>query len=617
MSGISVLSETEVGDTVGLLEVGGVIAVATIVAVAAFSRRLGIAAPILLVFVGVALSYLPGVPEIEIPPEFILDFLLPPILYAAAIRLSFVDFRRNLGTIVSLSVVLVVATAVGTGLALYAILPALSIPAGVALGAVISPPDAVAATAVGRRLSLPPRLLVVLEGEGLVNDATALVLFGSALTIATSSTQQTDLLAISGNFAYAVAVAVAIGLAVGIVTVFVRSRLEDPILATAISITVPFLAFAPTLALGASGVLAVVVAGLYTGYANPGAFSVVTRTSDRINWSTIQFLLENAVFLLIGLQIRTLIEQVNTENEHPTLLSVAGIPVEPLSVEATFGIGLLATVLLILLRFLWVGPLVVLLRLREQYAEASTLRALLLLQQRLREPGRRRALGHRIGFLRRRYARKRADLEQLRSQIIDWRGGVVLGWSGMRGVVTLAAAQSIPIPDPTDSIADIPYRPQLILIAFTVAVVTLLLQGATLPALIRWLRITGVDETADRRQLAALLEELSYTGLSVLDDPGSIIEGTREVDPEILERVRQASYLRAEAAWERGHGTDLPLEATPHRLYRRLRLAVVEAEREHLLELRRRGTYPPRIESQAQALLDLEETRLRPAASTE
>lgn len=607
MSGISVLSETAVADTVGVLEVGGVIAVAVIVAVAAFSRRLGIAAPILLVAIGVGLSYLPGVPEIEIPPEFVLDFLLPPILYAAAIRLSFVDFRRNLGTIVSLSVVLVVATAFGTGFVLFAILPALNLAAGIALGAVISPPDAVAATAVGRRLGLPPRLLVVLEGEGLVNDATALVLFGSALAIAQAPpTQDVDLLGIGGNFAFAVVVAVLIGLAVGILTVFVRSRLQDPVLATAISITVPFLAFAPTLALDASGVLAVVVAGLYTGHANPAAFSAVTRTSDRINWSTIQFLLENAVFLLIGLQIRTLIEQVN-ENQSTTV--VGGALVQPLSVEATFGIGLLATVLLILLRFLWVGPLVLLLRLREQYAEASTLSALLLLQQRLREPGRRRLLGHRVGFLRRRYTRKRADLEQLRSQIIDWRGGVILSWSGMRGVVTLAAAQSIP---PT-----IPYRPQLVLIAFTVAVVTLLLQGGTLPALIRWLGITGVDENADRRQLAALLEELSFNGLSVLDDPGSIIEGTREVDPEILERVRQASYLRAEAAWERGHGTDLPLEATPHRLYRRLRLAVVEAEREHLLELRRRGTYPPRIESQAQALLDLEETRLRPAPSAE
>ncbi|MGT2425773.1 cation:proton antiporter [Amnibacterium kyonggiense] len=432
----------------------------------------------------------------------------------------------------------------------------------------------------------------MLEGEGLVNDATALVLLTTAVGLATGSSSG-DALAISGDFARAVVVAVVIGFVVGIVTVKIRSRLEDPVLATAISLAVPFLAFAPTLALNASGVLAVVVAGLYTGYANPGSFSVVTRSSDRINWNTIQFLLENAVFLLVGLQIRSLIEEVDQQPE--------------LSLGATVGLGLLATALLIALRFLWVGPLVLLLKLREGRAEARTLQSLLFLQQQLTRPTHGR-LRRRITLLRRRYARQRADLEQLRAESIDWRSGVILGWSGMRGVVTLAAAQSIPIHP------NIHYRPQLILIAFIVAAVSLLLQGATLPPLIRKLGINGVDEAADQRQLASLLDELSYHGMAVLDDPEAAVDGVDDVDPEVLERVRQASYLRAEAAWERIHGTDQPLEATPHRLFRRLRLAVVEAEREHLLELRRQGTYPARIEDRAQALLDLEETRLRPAA---
>jgi monovalent cation/hydrogen antiporter len=583
------------GPDLTVIEVGGVIGIAVIVLMAAFSRRLGIAAPILLVVVGVVASSIPGLPRIDVPHEFVLDVLLPPILYAAAIRLPFVDFRRNLGTILSLSVVLVLVTAFGTGFALFAVLPYLNLAAGVALGAVLSPPDAVAATAVGRRLGLPPRLVVVLEGEGLVNDATALVLLGSAAALVTE-TKQPDLLLTLQNFAFAVVVAVVIGVVVGVVTVRVRARLDDPVLATAISITVPFLAFAPTTALGASGVLAVVVAGLYTGYANPGSFSVVTRTSDRINWNTIQFLLENAVFLLIGLQIRSLVEEVVNAPPGKAVLSL----------EGTIGLGLLATALLILLRFLWVGPLVLLLRSREQRAEARTLRALLFLQQRLREPTHGR-LRRRTTVLRRRYARRRADLEQLRGQAIDWRSGVVLGWSGMRGVVTLAAAQSLP--------PGISYRPQLILIAFIVAVVTLLLQGGTLPALIRVLRISGVDETEDQRLLASLLDDLSYHGLAVLDEPDSLVEGAADIDPEILERVRQTSFLRAESAWERSHARDLPLEATPHRLFRRLRLAVVEAEREHLLELRRQGVYPARIEDRAQALLDLEETRLRPAVT--
>jgi CPA1 family monovalent cation:H+ antiporter len=572
-----------------MLEVAGVIGIAVIVASAAFARRLGVAAPILLLVIGVGLSYLPGVPKIDLPPEFVLDVLLPPILYAAAIKLPYVDFRRNLGTILSLSVVLVLVTAFGTGFVLFHVLPDLILPAGIALGAVLSPPDAVAATAVGRRLGLPPRILSVLEGEGLVNDATALVLLTTAAGLVTGE-QSGNAFVISGDFVYAVVVAAVIGLVVGMVTVAVRARLDDPVLATAISLAVPFLAFAPTLVAHASGVLAVVVAGLYTGYANPGSFSVVTRTADRINWNTIQFLLENAVFLLVGLQIRSLVDQAN---EDPSL-----------SLGATVGLGLLATALLIALRFLWVGPLVLLLRLREHRAEARTLQSLLHLQHQLTQPthGRWR---RRITVLRRRYARRRADLEQLRRESIDWRSGVILGWSGMRGVVTLAAAQSLP---------DVAYRPQLVLIAFIVAVVSLLLQGVTLPPLIRALRINGIDETADQKQLASLLDDLSFHGLAVLDDPGSAVDGVDDVDPEIIERVRQASYLRAEAAWERGHSGDLPLEATPHRLFRRLRLAVVDAEREHLLELRRQGVYPPRIEDRAQALLDLEETRLRPAA---
>ena len=206
------------GPDLTVLEVGGVVAIAVIVLMAAFSRRLGIAAPILLVVVGVVASYIPGLPRIDVPHEFVLDVLLPPILYAAAIRLPFVDFRRNLGTILSLSVVLVLVTAFGTGFVLFAALPDLNLAAGVALGAVLSPPDAVAATAVGRRLGLPPRLVVVLEGEGLVNDATALVLLGSAAALVTE-TKQPDLLLILQDFAFAVVVAVAIGFVVGVVTV--------------------------------------------------------------------------------------------------------------------------------------------------------------------------------------------------------------------------------------------------------------------------------------------------------------------------------------------------------------------------------------------------------------
>lgn len=566
------------------LGIYAVVGVAVVVAVAAFSKRLGIAAPIILVIVGIALSYLPSMPSIEVPHEWVLNGLLPPILYAAAISVPVVDFRRNIGTITSLSIVLVMVTAFGTGFLLYALLPDLNLAAAIALGAIISPPDAVAATSIGRRLGLPPRLLTVLEGEGLVNDATALVLLRSATAAAAGGLLSPW--ATIWDFIYAVIVAIIVGLGAGFVTVFIRSKLNDSVLDTAISIAVPFVAFMPTEALGASGVLAVVVAGLYTGHASPSTFSAQARISDRINWRTIQFLLESAVFLLIGLEIRTLIEHVD-----PSILGVG----------ESIAIGLLATVALVFLRFLWVGPLVYGIKLREQHAEKRALRHWLTLGHYSQVPHR-GAWQARRRRAQRQYERRRTDLEQLRREVIGWRGGIVISWSGMRGVVTLAAAQSLP--------ENTPYRSQLILIAVTVAVATLIVQGGTLPALIRWLGVQGIDVPEDRKELASLLDEISFAGLAVLEDPSAVIGSVEEIDPDVIERVRQASFLRAESAWERSR--EHAPGKTPHRTYRQLRLAVVKAERERLLEARSRGAYASRILAQAQAMLDLEETRLRP-----
>jgi CPA1 family monovalent cation:H+ antiporter len=572
------------------LGVYAVIAVAVIVGVAAFARKLGVAAPIILVIVGVTLSFLPGVPDIEVPPEIILDGLLPPILYAAAISVPLTDFRRNLAPIAGLSVVLVVITAFASGFLLYTMLPDLNLAAAIALGAIISPPDAVAATSIGRKLGLPPRLLTVLEGEGLVNDATALVLLRTALA-AVAGTLATPWAGVL-DFLSAVLIALVVGLVVGFVSVWVRSKLNDPVLDTALSVVVPFAAFAPTEALHGSGVLAVVITGLYTGHASPSRFSAQARISDHINWRTIQFLLENGVFLLIGLELRTLIADV----EHPEVLSVWN----------AVGIGLIAMLALVVIRFVLVVPLIFGLRRRAERAEKSVLREWLMISYFRDHPVRFRWQALRKQRAETRYERHRTDLEEFRQEAIDWRGGVVLGWAGMRGVVTLAAAQSLP--------ADIPYRPQLILIAFTVAFVSLVVQGGTLPGLIRALGLLGADVGDDRKLLAQLLDDLSEAGLSVLDEPETVTGSSIPIDPEVVERVRQSSYLRAESAWERTLASEAPPGGRPHHVYRTLRLAVVDAERTRLLLERAKGSYPSRILTEAQSLLDLEETRLRSRA---
>ncbi|MGO3886171.1 MAG: cation:proton antiporter domain-containing protein, partial [Mycetocola sp.] len=227
-----------------------VAALLIIVAVSYVAPKIGVAAPILLVLVGVACSYIPGAPELEIEPDWILMIVLPPILYSAAVNVPIADFRRNMKAITGLSVGLVIVSAGVIGLLLWWLLPDLSLPAAIALGAVVSPPDAVAATSIGKRLGLPPRLVTVLEGEGLVNDATALVLLRSAIAATAGAV---SFWGVIGDFAYAVLVAIAVGVVVGAVTVWVRSKLDDPVLTTAISFGVPFLAFFPAEELNASG----------------------------------------------------------------------------------------------------------------------------------------------------------------------------------------------------------------------------------------------------------------------------------------------------------------------------------------------------------------------------
>ncbi len=569
----------------------GVIGVIVLVTVSKFSKQLGVAAPLVLVLVGVASSYIPGLPTpIEVPPWVILSAVLPPLLYAAAIQVPLMDFRRNLGTISALSVGLVIVTAVIVGVVLHALLPGLSLAEGIALGAVVSPTDAVAATAVAKRLGLPARLVTVLEGESLVNDASSLVLLKSALA---ATAAVVSIGSVAWNFAFSVVVAIVIGLVVGIVTVYFRSRLNDSVLETAMSFAVPFIAYIPTEELGASGILAVVVAGLYTGHNAARKFSAQARIAERLNWRTVQFVLENGVFLLMGVQLNTIIGSVQSDKESITVATAVGI-------------GLLLCVLLLLIRAAFMTPIVIWLRATQRRAAELEDRVSAGLD-RVRnrdEPTTER--GHRRWRRLTRYLERRsADITELQESPIGWRGGAVLTWAGMRGVVTLAAAQSLPAD------GSIPYRAELILIAFTVALVTLLAQGGTLPLMIRLLRVSGTDAAADRRELAGLLEELSEAGIAALENPEIPLADGQKLDDQVVDRVRQDTLLRVEAEWERVEREEQEEETVgPHQQYRALRAAVLDAERAALLEARSRGNYSSRILSRAQTMLDFDESRM-------
>jgi CPA1 family monovalent cation:H+ antiporter len=518
--------------------------VAVVAAGAALARRLGISAPLLLVVVGIAASYLPFVPRVELGPEVVLVGFLPPLLYAAAIRTSLVDFSKHRRSIGLLSVGLVAFTTVGVGLVAYWLLGLVAeslgqepVPfwAAIAIGAVVAPPDAVAATSIARRVGLPRRVVTILEGESLVNDATALVCLRTAIAAAAVTPTVLD---VGLDFVRAAGGGVLVGLIVAIVLAKIRRRFTDPVLDTTLSLTAPFIAYiaAENHYVHASGVLAVVVTGLLLGHKAPIIQSAKSRMSERTNWRTFQFLLENTVFLLIGLQTRWILDDL-AESPLPGWL----IAVSTLAVFAT----------VVLLRPIWVIP---------------------------------------TTFLSRRI------LGPSRPGPVSWQSLVVVSWAGMRGVVTLAAVFTLP--------EDTPHREVLVFIALAVTAGTLLVQGSTLPWLVRRLRLPGPDPAEDALQEAAVLQGAHRAAMEKLDEVS-----TPDDPPQVLKVLRQRGESRAQAAWEWLGRPETEYE-TPSEAYRRLRMAMLEAERAHLLKVRDAGLVADEVLQRAQIALDVEESML-------
>lgn len=558
-------------------EIVAVMAVLIIVAASYFSSRLGLATPIILVIVGLGASLIPGMPPIAPAPELILAVVLPPLLYSAAVNMPVMDFRRDIRTIGALSVLLVLVSAFAVGGLLWAIFPDLSFAAGVAVGAVVSPPDAVAATAIGKRLGLPPRLLTILEGEGLVNDATALVLLRTAVAATAGAFSFWEA---AGDFFYAVVIAIVIGAVVGFLAVRIRSKIDQPVLTTAISFVVPFIAFLPAELAHASGVLAVVAAGLVTGANGVRRLSVADRNAERTNWLTVQLLLENGVFLLMGLQLMTLIDDVEDGG---------------LSVWHAVWVGLAVTVLLGLIRVAFVIPVVFTARRRRSEHEEQERRFGEALE---RVSADERIQQHPRGErLERWLQRRRADARFYAGNGLGWRGGAVLAWSGMRGVVTLAAAQSLPI--------EFPYRTQLVLVAFVVALVTLVGQGGTLPLLIRVLGIRGTDEEQARRELALLLFEVNEAAAGqVLDNPDLRRRGGGTFDAAVLEKARRVQQQMTDPV-RNGRAED-PARAQ----YAELMQLILDAQQDALGEARSTGSYDSTTIKRAQKQLDQVHVRI-------
>jgi Na+/H+ antiporter len=506
-----------------------------VLAFTALADRVDIPAPLLLIAVGVAVSYFPGVPEFHLEADVVLLGLLPPLLYSTAIQSSLVDFNANRRAILLLSVGLVVFTTLGIGALVHALLPGISWPASFAVGAVVSPPDAVAATAIGRRIGLPRRVVTILEGESLLNDATALVALRTAVALLVVGSGEVQAWRVGLDFVWAAAGGVLVGAVLFVVVAWMRKRITDPVLDTGISFVIPFVAYLAAEEVHASGVIAVVIAGLLLGHKAPILQTAQSRIAERMNWRTIAYVLENTVFLLIGLQARWLFD---------------GVGRSTLSTGRIVAVCSATLAGIVVLRMVW----------------------MFIARYALVRPGPDPDLGYKP----------------------PWTFTFVLGWAGMRGVVTLAAAFVIP--------EEAEHREILLLIAFTAVAGTLFIQGLTLGWVARRLDVPSPDPMDDALARATILQQASKAGFEEL-------EKMEYDDPHgVTELIRQQTDQRNFAAWER-LGTTADQE-TPSELYSRVRRAMIDAERRRVLEIRRSGTVASEVISEVLSMLDVEESML-------
>ncbi len=514
------------------------------VAVAAVAKKFALSSPLLLVVAGLGVSFIPGMPPVPLDPGFVLFLVLPPLLYSAALESSALRLRENLRPIGLLAVGLVVFTTVCVGLAAWLLLPDLPLASALVLGAVVAPPDAVAAASIGRRLGLQRRIMTILEGESLLNDATALTLFRVLLAVALASgaSMTTGEAVLDGlaEFALAAVGGVALGAAAGWLLHRVRLRLGDAAMESAVGLLVPFVIYLLAEELHTSGVVAVVIAGLYLGHkATEAGFA--TRLQDQAVWKALDTLLEALVFALIGLQLRIVVEGLGPE------------------FGAVLGVSLVVLAVTILVRFVWVFPMIYLPR--------------LIPRVRARDPA------------------------------PPWQVPFVISWAGMRGVVTLAAAFAIPITTPTTP--EMTGRNVVLFVAFVVTVGTLLVQGLSLPALIRRLHVRDKGGADDAIGEAAAKQSAADAAVDRLDE----LSGD-DVPASVTLQLRTWAEHRSNSAWERLGRSDDEIGEPPTAAFIRLRRAMLHAERDTFVRFRDAGRIDDGVLREMLRELDYEEAML-------
>lgn len=496
------------------------------------ARRLNLPPAVALIAGGAALAFIPGLPVISLDPELVLVIFLPPLLMDGAWYIPLAHLRRHLIGILSLAIGAVLFTTVVVAVVAHALVPALPWAACAALGAVVSPPDAISARAVLQRVKLPHRLSILLEGESLLNDATGLVLFRFAVAAAVTGTFSAG--AALGSFIVLALGGAVAGAIIGAIWLLVVRRLQDEYLMIATSVLICWASYLVAEKLHVSGVIATVTTGLICGWFQHVTLSASVRMRGASFWAVLVFLLEASVFMLIGSSLREVIDRVGG----------FGVVLEQM-IEPV----LLILLALTLARFAWVygGELIIALQ---------------------------RALGWK------------------RFQPLGGRAAVILSWAGMRGVVTLAVALSVP--------ATMPGRDFILVAAFTVILGTVLVQGMTLGAVIRWARVGGDDGHSAPLTRSQAEVAMTQAQLRVVEQHAYAQDGTL-IHPQLLERYRRIANITVNYAGnEAEHNPRLQAHFD-------LVLTAVAAGRAELLRLHRAGQIEDAILHELERDLDLEE----------
>ncbi|AXK82073.1 Na+/H+ antiporter [Pseudolabrys taiwanensis] len=508
-------------------------------AVAVAARKLNVAPSILLVVAGVGMALIPGLPPIRLAPEVVLLVFLPPLIYSAGVSMSWREFRFNLRPITLLAFGCVVFTTCAVATAAHYLL-GFDWGIGFVLGAIVAPPDTVAPLTIARQLTLPRRLVVVLEGEGLANDATALILYRFAVA-AVSTTVFLPTAAVS-TFALIVVGEIAFGIATGWLSLRLRKWAHDPRVEITLSLLTPYFAFWIPEHLGGSGVLATVACGLYVSWNGPLTISATTRLQGIFFWDLIVYLIEGMVFLLTGLQARALLEQAQAFTIRELIVATA-----------------CTTLMIIAARFVWVFPATYVPR----WASASLRR---------RDPS------------------------------PPWQQVFLLSFTGIRGVVSLAAALALPYAIVGD--APFPHRELILFITFGVIIVTLVGQGLMLPTVVRWLGLNKLGKAERRHEIEAEIAGRK----AALEDVVRRLETTasdRGLTEGILEHLRTRNTHRIQVVPD-----NLQEGVERARAAAAIKRELIEAERAFIFQLLRDGKITDEARRRIEYELDLEEASL-------